>query len=113
MQIVLGCVLSVAVIAFEIDMRLHGGWRQIVGKRDLPAEQWETVARILYVHLVFAISTPLLWFATLVLALRHFSSPPLPGRHSRWHRRLGWLSTLDITLTSVTGLMFYYAAFVM
>jgi hypothetical protein len=25
---------------------------------------------------------------------------------------LGWLSTIDITLTSVTGLLFYYQAFI-
>jgi hypothetical protein len=71
-----------------------------------------TVRRILYVHLVFAISTPLLWAATIALALKRFPSPPGPGAHSRLHKTLGWLSTIDITLTSVTGVAFYCAAFI-
>jgi hypothetical protein len=28
------------------------------------------------------------------------------------HKTLGWLSTIDLVLTSFTGLMFYYVAFV-
>jgi hypothetical protein len=28
------------------------------------------------------------------------------------HKTLGWASAADLTLTSVTGLWFYYAAFV-
>ena len=66
----------------------------------------------LYLHLVFAVSTPLLWAATITLALRKFGSTPVPGSHSRVHAMLGWASAIDITLTSLTGLMFYYMAFV-
>jgi uncharacterized membrane protein YozB (DUF420 family) len=67
---------------------------------------------LLYVHLVFAISTVVLWVATISLATRRFPNPPEPGAHSRLHRRLGWLATLDITATSITGLMVYYFGFV-
>jgi hypothetical protein len=28
------------------------------------------------------------------------------------HAVLGWISTIDITLTAITGLIFYYLAFV-
>ena len=63
LQLALAGVLLVAVIAFEIDIRAHGGWREIVGSRQKPlsAEQFETAKQTLSVHLVFAISTPLLW----------------------------------------------------
>ena len=37
---------------------------------------------------------------------------PHPGPHSRLHSLLGWASTLDLVMTSVTGLVFYYVAFV-
>ena len=53
-----------------------------------------------------------LWIATIVLALKRFGKNPQPGPHSRVHSLLGWASTIDITLTSVTGLLFYYMAFV-
>ncbi len=114
LQIGLGVVLLLAVGAFEIDMQLQGGWEAIVGKRETPlsADALGTVRTILWVHLVFAISTPFLWIATIAYALKRFPTPPAPGDHSPLHKRLAWLSTIDLTLTSVTGLIFYYFAFV-
>jgi putative membrane protein len=116
LQLLLGIVLLVTVAAFEIDMRMQGGWLQIINKdpaspRRTPQEI-ETIRAFLYVHLIFAISTPVLWATTLILAFKRFASPPAPSAHSRLHSRLGWLSTADIVLTSVTGLAFYYVAFV-
>lgn len=114
LQLALAGVLLVAVIAFEVDIRAHGGWREIVGARKSPlsAEQLETVKWTLYVHLVFAISTPLLWGTTIVLALKRMPKPPAPCAHSRLHKTLGWLSVIDLVLTSGTGLLFYYRAFI-
>jgi uncharacterized membrane protein YozB (DUF420 family) len=104
------------VAAFEIDMRMHGGWEQIINKNPaaprLTGEALEQVRTMLWIHLVFAVSTPVLWVTTLVLAWKRFSNPPLPGEHSHGHKKLGWLSTLDLVLTSLTGLGFYYMAFV-
>ena len=116
LQITLGVVLLIAVAAFEVDMQLvHGGWENVVNKPGrsprVSGTELETVRTVLAVHLVFAISTPLLWAVTLVLAWRKFPNPPQPGPHSRLHKTLGWLSTADITLTSITGLAFYYMAF--
>lgn len=116
LQVLLGLVLLVAVTAFEVDMRLHGGWENIVNKSErqprLTAGQLDTVRGLLRVHLIFAITTPFLWAATLGLAWRRFSNPPTPGAHSRLHIILGWATTVDITLTSVTGLAFYYVTFI-
>ncbi|MEX0716204.1 MAG: DUF420 domain-containing protein [Planctomycetaceae bacterium] len=117
LQLGLGAVLLVAVGAFEIDLQLyHGGWQNVVNRPGetprLVGAELAFARTVLRVHLVFAITTPLLWAATIVLALRRFSSPPAPGAHSRTHKLLGWLSTIDLGLTSVTGLAFYYFAFV-
>lgn len=114
LQLILGVVLLIAVALFEVDLRLQGGWKAIVDKRTTPltAAQLATVGNVLAVHLVFAISTPVLWAATIYLALRRMPNPPAPCAHSAQHKLLGWLSTVDITLTSVTGLLFYYLAFV-
>jgi len=114
LQLLLGAVLLVAVGAFEVDLHLvQGGWENVVAKQEPPltSEQVAQVRTLLRVHLVFAATTPFLWLATIVLALRNFSNPPQPGRHSRLHKLLGWASTVDLTLTSITGLVFYYAAF--
>ncbi|GAB4138533.1 MAG: hypothetical protein Tsb009_06770 [Planctomycetaceae bacterium] len=117
LQVGLGVVLLIAVTAFEVDLQLvHKGWENVVNKPGqsvrLNAEELESVRKLLWVHLIFAVSTPFLWAATIYLALKRFPSPPVPNEHSPLHRKLGWLSTVDITLTSVTGLIFYYFAFI-
>lgn len=114
LQLLLGALLLVTVGLFETDMQLHGGWEDILrrARPSLSAEKLETVRTALAVHLVFAVSTVLLWPVTLVLAWRRFPQPPGPAAHSPLHKKLGWLSTIDITLTSITGLWFYYLAFV-
>lgn len=116
LQLSLGIVLLVAVAAFEVDLQLlHQGWENVVNKPGetprLTEAELESARKVLWVHLVFAVSTPVLWIVTIVLALKRFPFPPTPNAHSRLHKRLGWLSTIDITLTSVTGLIFYYVAF--
>ena len=115
LQLLLGIVLLVAVGLFEIDLQwIQGGWLNVVDKREvkLTSVQLAFARQVLYIHLCFAISTPLLWATTIGLALRHMPSPPQPSPHSKLHKTLGWLSTIDIVLTSVTGLFFYYFAFV-
>jgi len=94
-------------------MRVHGGWHAILSRRSRPLspEEFNLARMVLYVHLFFAVSTVFLWGVTLTAAWRKFPSPPVPGAHSRLHKTLGWLSAIDITLTSVTGLVFYYLAF--
>ena len=115
LQLLLGVVLFVAVGAFEVDLQwIQGGWAKVVAKRESPltADQLAFVQRVLRIHLIFAISTPLLWIATITMALRRIPSPPAPCAHSVLHKKLGWISTIDIVLTSITGLIFYYFAFV-
>jgi uncharacterized membrane protein YozB (DUF420 family) len=114
LQITLGLILLVAVGLFEVDMRLHGGIDGILAKRSRPLTPGERSSfnSLLYVHLFFAVSTVVLWATTLLLALKRMPRPPAPCDHSRLHKRLGWLSAADITLTSVTGLMVYYYGFV-
>jgi putative membrane protein len=109
-QITLGAILLVAVILFEIDIRLHG-WEEraanAIGGR--PAQ---TVYTALYIHLVFAISTVILWPTTIGLALANFSNPPAPGPHSRVHIPLARAAAIDMALTAITGWIFYWLAFV-
>lgn len=114
LQLTLACTLLAAVLAFELDLHwVQGGWANVVKKGPpLSEAQTKLIQQVLQVHLMFAVTTPLLWAVTITLALARIPSPARPSEHSRTHAVLGWASTLDLVLTSVTGLLFYYVAFV-
>ena len=117
LQLLLGGVLLLAVLAFEVDMRLHD-WEPRAAaspyfRGDAADVDWSsTVGVSLIVHLFFAIPTTLLWIMVIVQALRKFPSPPQPGQHSNAHKFWGWLATLEMFGTAVTGWIFYYLAFI-
>lgn len=112
-QLALATVLLVTVVLFELDMRIHG-WQS----RAAASPYWrdgaanDLVDWSLIVHLACAVPTFFLWLAVVIGAWRGFPSPPVPGAHSAWHRRWGLMAMVGMTLTAVTGWLFYYLAFV-
>jgi hypothetical protein len=66
----------------------------------------------LTIHLFFAVPTLLLWIVVVVRALKYFPCPPRPGAHSEAHKLMGWLATVGMVMTAVTGWGFYWLAFV-
>jgi len=109
-QVTLGLVLLVAVTLFEVDMRFVTDWR--VRAEASPHYATGTVMNALYIHLVFAVTTAVVWVVVMTRALRNIPSPPGPCRHSAWHKRWGWIAALDMLGTSITGWVFYWLAFV-
>jgi uncharacterized membrane protein YozB (DUF420 family) len=109
LQVTLGAILLTAVLAFEVDMRIHG-WRA----RAEPSPYYisKLVDGMLYVHLFFAVPTVLVWGYVIIDALRKFPRPPFPGPHSRRHKFWGWFAAVEMTMTAVTGWIFYWMAFV-
>lgn len=109
-QLMLGVVVLIVVVLFEIDIRLHG-WEMrasgIEGGRASAA-----VWYALYVHLVFAVSSIILWPVTIFLALKNFPNPPRPSAHSRVHIPLARTAAIDMVMTAITGWIFYWLAFV-
>jgi putative membrane protein len=114
LQLIMASVLLVAVLLFEIDIRVNG-WEARAEPSpyfDL-AHKWTCPAGLsLIVHLCFAVPTLVLWIYVVVQALRRFPRPPRPGSHSPAHARWGWLAASGMTLTAVTGWLFYWLAFV-
>ena len=130
-QLTVAAVLGATVLLFEIDMRLHGWreraldspyypplmspeawaqspWARLLGTKTAPG--WVDLSLVL--HLLFAVTTAFVWTFVVVQALRRFPDPPEPGAHSVSHKRWGWLAAIDLLLTSLTGWLFYYLAFV-
>ena len=109
-QIGLGVTLAIAVTAFEIDMRLFTDWEELASASAYyPRVVWNS----LYVHLLFAIPTPLLWIYVIVKAVREFPNPPAPCGYSTQHIFVARIATAGMLLTAVTGWIFYWLAFVM
>jgi len=103
-----GVVLVLAVMAFEVDVRVNG-WREAAAESPYYGS---LVFPALAIHLVFAVSSLVLLLWTLIGAWRAFPRPPQPGPYSRRHRLLGKLTFVDLVCTTITGWTFYYLAFV-
>jgi hypothetical protein len=110
-QLVLAAVLLIAITAFEIDMRFYTvDWQRLA--LASPFYDGGLVHTALGIHLGFAIPTPLLWIFVIVQALRRFPRPAQPGEHSRTHVFYARLAAIGMLMTSITGWVFYYLAFV-
>ncbi len=109
LQIVIVSALVAAIVVFEIDVRLISDWKL----RATPSPFWPSgVLSALGIHLVFAISTLVLWAWVVWEAFKRFPSPPAPNAHSHRHRVMARLAAIDLVLTAVTGTVFYWLAFV-
>lgn len=101
-------ILGVAVVLFEVEMRMVG-WRHLAE----PSPYFETyLPPALAIHLVCSVSTLIALITTIFNALRHFAALPAPNHHSRSHKILGKTATVGLFLTSITGWIFYYLAFI-
>jgi putative membrane protein len=120
LQLAMAAVLLVAVLLFELDIRINGWEQRAAGIPPGsgspyydPMHKWSCPAGIsLLIHLSFAVPTLVLWTVVVVQALRNFSRPPAPGAHSRWHARWATLAAIGMVLTAVTGWVFYWLAFI-
>ena len=109
LQLFIVAALAVAIVVFEIDVRLVSDWKI----RAAPSPWWPGgVLGALAIHLVFAVTTFVLLAWVLWEALARFPSPPVPGTHGSRHRRMARLAAADLVLTAVTGTVFYWLAFV-
>ncbi len=109
LQLVIAAALLAAILIFEIDVRLISDWKL----RAAPSPWWPTVVlAALGVHLVFAISTLVLWIWAVWEALLRFPAPPAPNAHSPRHKLVARLAAADLVMTAITGSTFYWLAFV-
>jgi putative membrane protein len=113
-QLGLASVLLLVLCLFEIDVHFIDRWtaRADASPYFDAATQSGLVVKALAVHLVFATTTFALWLTVISRALLGFPKPPQPAEHSRFHRRWGTLAAIDMVLTTLTGWVFYWLAFV-
>jgi uncharacterized membrane protein YozB (DUF420 family) len=117
LQLFIVAALLAAILVFEIDVRLLSDWKaRAAGGPPWGVERnaWWPVGVFvaLGIHLVFAISTLVLWAWLVWEALTRFPAPPVPNAHGPRHRFMARLAAADLVLTAVTGTVFYWLAFV-
>jgi putative membrane protein len=113
-QITLASSLFVVLLLFETDVHYLSSWMERADASPYfdASTRSGPVVYALWIHLFFAITTFILWFLMLVRAVNRFPSPPRPNEHSREHARWGKVAAIDMVLTTVTGWIFYWMAFV-
>lgn len=109
-QIATAIVLTVALVAFEIDVRFFTDWRELADHS--PFYESGFTDWCLWVHLLFAIPTPIVWAVVIFMGLRRFRTGFSQGEYNRVHRISGRVAAAFMVLTAVTGWVFYYVAFV-
>ncbi len=109
-QIVTATILVSTLVAFEIDMQLITDWRELA--KPSPLYESGIVNMCLYIHLLFAIPTPFVWAGIIWFALSRFKRSFSADKFNRTHRIWGWIGTVLMFMTAITGWIFYYTAFV-
>ena len=114
-QLTLAFVLLVVIVGFEIDVQYVSQWehRATASPYFDQDNSWSCPAGMgLVIHLMFAVPTLVLWVAVIYQAWQHFPNPAAPNEHSFTHRRRARLAAFGMTMTAVTGWVFYWLAFV-
>ncbi|MFM8707208.1 MAG: DUF420 domain-containing protein [Planctomycetia bacterium] len=110
--VLIAAALLAAIVVFEIDVRLSSDWKGRAAAAG--GNPWWPVGVLtaLAIHLVFAVSTLVLWVWVIWEAFLRFPTPPAPGGHGPRHRVMARLAAVDLVLTACTGTVFYWLAFV-
>lgn len=107
-QLTLGTTLLIAIIIFEIDIRING-WVHLAKV----SPYFDTyLFPILYFHIATASITIVLWLITSIQALRSIPSPPRPTARTRFHKRISRVAAAFMYGTAITGWAFYWMAFI-
>jgi len=112
LQVFIAGTLLAAILVFEVDVRLISDWKVRAAAAGMNPWWPAGVLTALAIHLVFAVSTLVLWVWVLWEAFLRFPVPPMPGSHGGRHRFMARLAAIDLMLTAVTGTVFYWLAFV-
>ena len=110
LQLGTAAVLLVTLLVFEIDMQYVTDWRALA--QPSPYFDSGVVTAVLWIHLLFAIPTPFVWGGVIWFALVRFRNGYQAGAFNKTHRTWGWIAAILMSLTSLTGWVFYYLAFV-
>ncbi len=108
LQIFISILLLITILVFEVDVRLNG-WIHLAKK----SPYYNTILwPVLYIHLILAISVTILWILVFTRAIRRIKLPPdLDHKEIKFHKKFASLASIGLYLATLTGILFYYFAF--
>ena len=107
LQMVLSILLTIAVLLFELEMRLAGGIKSLID-----ASRYTLTFRcFLWFHIFLAVATLIFWAITFYHANKNFDGTKMLASYRLKHRKLGLYSSIFLVLTSITGLAVYAWSF--
>lgn len=110
-QLTLFAILFVAVILFEVDLRMRGGIFEMV--KDSRFAGTLFLNSLIWFHMFVSITTSFIWIGLIAFSLKKFASPPVPNNFSGMHKFWGKIGMIDMILTGITGVMLYVLGFAM
>lgn len=110
-QLTLFAVLFIAVILFEVDLKMRGGIFEMV--KDSQFAGTAFLNGLIWFHMFVSITTSFIWIGLVVFSLWKFASPPVPNKFSGIHKFFGKIGMIDMILTGITGVMLYVTGFAM
>ena len=108
-QLSLAGILLIAVVLFEVDLKLSGGIFELTKHSSYAGTT--LLNAWIYGHTVVAILTSIIWVVLIVLSLRRFPKPPQPASFSRAHRFWGRAGMLTMMAAGLSAFPLYYYGF--
>jgi uncharacterized membrane protein YozB (DUF420 family) len=109
-QAILLCAVLIAVIIFELQIRLSGGSGSLIkGSRFADNVYFLT---LLYSHIAISVWTFTLWTGNILHANIQWKNKTLPGQARIRHRLIGKIIFIGTCLTAISGFAVYLFAFV-
>lgn len=110
-QTTLLAVLLVAVILFEVDVRLSGGSGSLMKGSSYAGTG--LLRGITLVHVLGNVATFILWLWLVVKSRRRFGTPELPGPFTATHKRAGSVVFGGLVFGAVSAVAMYVLGFVL
>ncbi len=110
-QTTLLAVLLVAVVLFEVDVRLSGGSGSLMKGSSYAGTGW--LRGVTLAHVLANVVTFFTWLVLVVKSWRRFETPALPGTWGPRHRLLGRLVFAGLVFGAVSAVVMYVLGFVL
>jgi uncharacterized membrane protein YozB (DUF420 family) len=111
MQLSLAGVLAVAVMLFEVDLKLSGGIFALT--RDSSFAGTALFNGLIYGHTLFAVSSALVWVLLVYFSLRRFPNPPVANTFGPRHRFWGRTGMVLMMASGLSAMPLYYVGFLL